>query len=174
MILRVVYSYIDTTLTNFRGVIIFCDIYFEGWAIWLCIYCKKVRDVQHTIFIMVVSSQPFRFSAIAPPAQRECAPTKSGLMDWGFNLIFFDLARTSDIMWWLSNGIQSPSLATKHNRLDSSSWASKISYMMWAKASTEYIVMPVSCCVMVWPIWPFFWFEFFSTAKSAVRSTSIG
>ena len=33
----------------------FVNISFERWAIWFCIYCKKVRGVQRPIFIMVVS-----------------------------------------------------------------------------------------------------------------------
>ena len=95
-------------------------------------------------------------------------------MAWRFNLSFFYLARTSAIMWWLSTGIQSPSLDTKHNRMDSSPPAAKISYTMWAKACTGNIVLPVACCVMVWPIWPLFWYEIFRTERFAVRSTSSG
>ena len=174
MLLRVVYSYISATLTNVRGMLIFCDISFERWEIWLCLYCKKVRDVQCPIFIMVVSFKPCNFSAIAPPSRRECALTKSGSMTWKFNLSFFVLACTAAIMWWLSTSIQSSSLATEHNGVDSSPPAAKILYRMWAKAFTGHIVMPLACCVVVWPIRPFFWFDFFRTARFSVRSTSSG
>ena len=43
-------------------------------------YCRKVSDVHLPIFIMVVSGAPFSFSAMAPPALKECTPTKSGVI----------------------------------------------------------------------------------------------
>ena len=43
-------------------------------------YCKNVREVHLPIFMMVVSEAPFNFSAIAPPALKECTPTRSGVI----------------------------------------------------------------------------------------------
>ena len=49
-------------------------------AIWLCIYCRNVSDVQRPCFIIVVSLSPLSFKAIAPPARNECTPTRFGVM----------------------------------------------------------------------------------------------
>ena len=44
------------TFTNGSGMLIFAEISFERWAIWLWMYCRNVSDVQRPIFIIVVSS----------------------------------------------------------------------------------------------------------------------
>ena len=49
-------------------------------AIWLCIYWRKVNEVHLPIFIIVVSDAPLSLRAIAPPALKECTPTRSGVI----------------------------------------------------------------------------------------------
>ena len=59
---------------------IFCEMSLLRCAIWLCIYCKKVRDVHLPIFIIVVSDSPCNFRDMAPPALSEWTPTRSGFI----------------------------------------------------------------------------------------------
>ena len=56
--------------------LIFLEISFERWAIWLWIYCKNVREVNFPIFMMVVSSKPRSLSAMLPSTCSKCAPTR--------------------------------------------------------------------------------------------------
>ena len=48
------------------------------WAIWLCIYSRKVSDDHRPIFLIVVSASPMSLRAIAPPARKEWTPMRSG------------------------------------------------------------------------------------------------
>ena len=65
---------------NGRGVLIFVEISFPRCAICAWMYMRKVRDVQRPCFMIVVSSRPCIFMAIAPPARREWTPTRSASM----------------------------------------------------------------------------------------------
>ena len=75
-------------LEKFRTTLIFDERSALKCAIWLCMYCRNVRDVQRPCFIMVVSLSPVSLSAIAPPARREWTPTKTGLIPdrWSLRL----------------------------------------------------------------------------------------
>ena len=56
---------------NGSGWLIFPDRFLLMCAIWLWMYMRNVMDVHRPIFMMVESSTPCSFSAIAPPALRE-------------------------------------------------------------------------------------------------------
>ena len=70
----------DAMLRNSRGSLILLDMSLLRWAIWLCIYCRKVSERHLPCFMMVVSLNPCSFRAIAPPALSECDPTSSGVI----------------------------------------------------------------------------------------------
>ena len=65
---------------KFKTTLIFDDRSALRCAIWLWMYCRKVKDVHRPCFIIVVSLSPDNLSAMAPPVRNECTPTKSGLM----------------------------------------------------------------------------------------------
>ena len=68
------YLSIDAMFWNGNFVLIFFDKSLLRCAIWLCMYCRNVRDLQHPCFTVVVSDPPFNFIAIAPPTLCECTP----------------------------------------------------------------------------------------------------
>ena len=49
-------------------------------AIWSWMYIKKVSEDHRPIFLMSSRSAPANLRAIAPPARRECDPTRDGVM----------------------------------------------------------------------------------------------
>ena len=59
---------IAATLIKGSLMLIFAEMSLVKCAIWLWVYCKKFSKVQRSIFIIVVSSMPCSFNAIAPLA----------------------------------------------------------------------------------------------------------
>ena len=65
---------------NLKFLLIFDDRSVLRYTIWLCMYCRKVKDVHLPTFIMVVSGDSLSFSAIVPPTLKEWTPTRSGVI----------------------------------------------------------------------------------------------
>ncbi len=65
-------------LTKGTRVFIFVDNPVEMCAIWLWIYIRNVNPDHRPCFMMMVSATPWSLRAIAPPARREWAATRSG------------------------------------------------------------------------------------------------
>lgn len=84
---------------NMSCVLIFVDRDFDKCAIWLWMYWRNVMDVQRNCFWIMVSETPCSFCAIAPPARRECTPTRSGSMPFSSNLRVFTLTCTPCLIW---------------------------------------------------------------------------
>ena len=82
------------------------------------------------------------------------------------------VSRTKLITLCASKFDHSVPFQTKHNKVFSLPQLERISWTMCDSAVTGHSVVPVACCVMVWPILPFLLFEIFMTAGSAIVSTS--
>ena len=80
------------------AIIIFFYTYLETCAIWLWIYCRKVRLVHLPNVLMVVSSQPWSLSAMASPAWSEWETTRSGYMPCWCSLSCLVAVRTTSII----------------------------------------------------------------------------
>ena len=91
-----------------EGNALFFLIYFWRCTIWLWMYCKNVSDVHLPIFMMVVSSYPCNFRAIAPPARNEWVPTSSWWIACFSSINCFVAARTSLIMSFDVMAYQTP------------------------------------------------------------------
>ena len=75
-----VYFLIDAMLRNETCVRILGDRSFERCPILIMYVHKEVMLDHLPIFMMVVSLSPYNCKDIAPQAQRECTPTRSGLI----------------------------------------------------------------------------------------------
>lgn len=58
--------------------LILLDMSLLRCAIWLWMYSRNVSDLHRPCFMIVVSLWPVSLRAMAPPARRECTPTRSG------------------------------------------------------------------------------------------------
>ena len=81
-------------LVNGRGVLILVVMSFPRCAICAWMYMRKVRELHRPCFMIVVSSRPWSFIAIAPPARREWTPMRSGSMPWWCSCIWTTVARS--------------------------------------------------------------------------------
>ena len=129
--------------------LIFFEMFLDKCAIWLWIYCKKVRDIERPIFIIVVSLYPWSFRAMAPPARNECAPTRSGSIPCFSSFNYFAVSRSASITWQGSTGIHVPLSPTEHIKVSLVPPSERISCTICARAFIGHRAEPVECCVMV-------------------------
>ena len=129
--------------------LIFFEMFLDKCAIWLWMYCKKVRDIQRPIFIIVVSLFTWSFRDMAPPERNECTSTRSGSIACFSRFNYLAVSRTASIMWQGFTGFHVPFSPTEHNKVSSVPPSEKMSCTICAKAFIGYRAKPVEYYVMV-------------------------
>ena len=159
-------------LMNVRLVLILSDSPALRCAIWLWIYCKKVRPDHRPIFIIVVSSAPVSLSAMAPPARRECGPTRSASMPFLCRCSAFTALRKLVVICRLviCDHVFDVSSQTSHRRFLEVPLFARIWWTLYARALTGHDGWETAWWWIVWPILPFFWLVIFSVHDVAVNS----
>ena len=122
------------------GVLMAAAIPWWSLSIWLCMYICQVLDDHRPIFWMVESLYPMSFRAIAPPALRECDPTRSGSMPWRCSLREETAARVDATMSELVTAVHLPCWKTSHMRLSSVPPCCRICPILLARAATPPLV----------------------------------
>ena len=149
----------------------FAEMSFERWAIWLWMYCKNVRNVNCPILWWSCDHSRVTW-VMPPPAHNACAPTRSRSTAWRRSLRSLAVSRTILITLCAYTFSQLMPFQTEHTRVLSLPRLERISWKMRDNAVTGHSVVLVECCVIVWPILTFSWFETFMTARSAFSSSS--
>ena len=162
-------------------VFIFVDRSTLRWAIWLCMYWRKVSDVHLPIFIIVVSLTLLSFRAMAPPALRECTPTRSGsipaLCRSSCFIVFLIALRMSFAVTWSHWGDWDwgVCVATAHMSVVGVPPCARMWWILRAMAFTgQCALFLIAWWWMVCPILPFFWFVIFRVHWSAVTRDGRG
>ncbi len=167
----------NATLTKGMWVLIFAATPSESFPIWLCMYICQVLEVQRPNFWMSeLLVYPINLSAMAPPAQREWAPTMS--VSYPFSCRLSDLTN-SQMAWTILLPAVTPLIHfllkyTLHMTLDSLPPFARMWCTRRARPATAPRRVPVDCWCRVWPMQPFFWFDIFIVAKSAVTNSLSG
>ena len=140
------------------GVLIFDASPVLRWAIWLCMYWRKVRPDHLPIFMIVVSSAPVSFKAMAPPARREWAPTRSASMPLLWSLRALTACRRPSIMCLLVICVHVLVCLSQTSHMRFAVEPQLL--MMWctlcARALTGQLSFVIAWWWMVCPIRPFF------------------
>ena len=137
-------------------------------------YWRKVRLFHLPSLLMVVSSQPWILSAMAPPAWSDWEPTRSGSMPCWCSFKCLVAMRTTAI---IPAGFTCYHMSLHLYAQRSVSVvppSCRMACTTWARALTGHMSMPVASWWIVSPIRLFFWWEMFRVAESLVRSTFTG
>ena len=137
------------------GVLIFCAMPSDTFAILLWIYICHVSDVQRRNVLIVESLYTIIFSFIDPPDQSECAPIMLGQIPLSHSLRFFVAFLNTLTMSPLVSSIHALLRQTLQSILSSIALLLRMCYTLRARAATAPL-LPVDLWCKVFPNIPFF------------------
>ena len=139
--------------------------------ICVCIYVSQVVEDHLPIFIMVLSSTPASFRAMAPPARSECALILSTVYPQWYNPVRRAACRMAEVM---SRAVICRPAPKRLIGVGGGAWISIISWTIFARHLTGQKEPTQAEWCMVLPRCPFFWLSTKRVAPSAVSSNSKG